>query len=267
VRIDQITLVRYGHFTDFTLALHAPQTGQPDIHIIHGANEAGKSTVSNAIMDLFFKMPRVAKYAFLHEPSTLEVSATLSSPKGRHYLRRLKTKLLDENNNVLSEDAIDTHNLSREGYKSRFWFDDESLHEGGESILNNKGELGAALFAATSGLTNFSDQLDVFMQATDKFYLPGRRTNIRVKELHASLKTIQAELRTVQTSRAQWNRLKQEQENKTVEVAQARAVQQKLRQERAARKKLFQRTGSNILANCSVNTMVSVKPLHMYKLN
>ena len=48
MRIRELRLLRYGKFTDRLLALpHAPQ----DIHLVVGANEAGKSTMRRALSD------------------------------------------------------------------------------------------------------------------------------------------------------------------------------------------------------------------------
>lgn len=63
MRIKELRLIRYGKFTDRTLELpHTPQ----DIHLIVGPNEAGKSTLRQAIADWLFGMPMRTPMSFLH---------------------------------------------------------------------------------------------------------------------------------------------------------------------------------------------------------
>ena len=64
MRIRELRLLRYGKFTDRLLALpNAPQ----DIHLVVGANEAGKSTMRRALSDWLFGFPmRSTGMDFLH---------------------------------------------------------------------------------------------------------------------------------------------------------------------------------------------------------
>jgi uncharacterized protein YhaN len=52
MRIDRLDLLRYGKFTDRVLVF--PQARQ-DFHLVVGPNEAGKSTVAEAIRAAFFE--------------------------------------------------------------------------------------------------------------------------------------------------------------------------------------------------------------------
>ena len=63
MRIRELKLIRYGKFTDRTLAL--PPCAR-DIHLIVGPNEAGKSTVRTAIGDWLYGIPARTPRAFLH---------------------------------------------------------------------------------------------------------------------------------------------------------------------------------------------------------
>ena len=110
VRINELELTRYGHFTHRALNFPAPTGKSPDIHIIHGPNEAGKSTISNAIVDFLFGMQTRSRYAFLHSQNVLEVSACLQTPTSNNALKRINKKLLDDAGKLLDSQFIDTHN-------------------------------------------------------------------------------------------------------------------------------------------------------------
>ncbi len=58
MRIARLDLARYGRFTDRTIDFgDRPESG-PDLHIVYGLNEAGKSTTASAILDLLFRHRR-----------------------------------------------------------------------------------------------------------------------------------------------------------------------------------------------------------------
>ncbi len=55
MRIRRLDLTRYGRFTNHSIDFGAPEAEKPDFHLIVGANEAGKSTLTAAIVDLLFE--------------------------------------------------------------------------------------------------------------------------------------------------------------------------------------------------------------------
>ena len=73
MRIDYITLPAFGMFTGKTLRF-AEGKG---IHLIYGPNEAGKSTLLQAIGDGLFGIPGQTAHAF-HKPSQLRLSLAYS---------------------------------------------------------------------------------------------------------------------------------------------------------------------------------------------
>ena len=54
MRLNRLDLTRYGKFTDCSIDFGTPTPGQPDLHLIYGPNEAGKSTLLAAFLDLLF---------------------------------------------------------------------------------------------------------------------------------------------------------------------------------------------------------------------
>ncbi len=234
MRLDTLHLVRYGHFTDRTLSFDHHKDGAPDLHVVYGPNEAGKSTLSNAIIDLLFGIETRSPYAFKHKLATLEIASVLNSKASDEKLsvKRIRGGLVDNEGNSLDNSAIDTQNLSRNDYQSRFWFDDETLHKGGDSILSNKGELGAALFAASTGLNTITEQLDALMLPTDAFYKPNKRTQLRSKTIKEELKKLQTEIKTHETNRSAWKRLLKQQDSLQETVSANRETIQAIQNER-----------------------------------
>ena len=62
MRIERLDLTRYGRFSDYR-STSAPSKGRgPDFHVVYGLNEAGKSTVAAAILDLLFGIEKRSHY-------------------------------------------------------------------------------------------------------------------------------------------------------------------------------------------------------------
>ena len=75
MRINRLDLHRYGKFTDCSLTLPAAQC---DFHMLVGANEAGKSTIRAAILDLLFGIEARSTYDFLHPRSELRLAGSIT---------------------------------------------------------------------------------------------------------------------------------------------------------------------------------------------
>ena len=66
MRIDRLDLVRYGKFTGRSLDFGEIRRERPDFHLVYGPNEAGKSTLFSAFLDLLFGIDNRSTYGFLH---------------------------------------------------------------------------------------------------------------------------------------------------------------------------------------------------------
>ena len=79
MRIARLDLLRYGRFTDRSIAL---PRAKRDLHILFGPNEAGKTTSLAAIEDLLFGIPNQTPYGFLHNYDAIRLGAMLEDDDG-----------------------------------------------------------------------------------------------------------------------------------------------------------------------------------------
>lgn len=175
MRFNRLDLTRYGKFTDGVLDFGPRPSGTPDLHVIYGPNEAGKSTTFDAVLDLLFGMGATSRYAFLHPYATMRIGANISvGGADREFLRikRPQNSLLDDMERPLPDADIraDLGGIDRDAFKTMFSLDAESLVKGGEAILASKGNLGELLFAASAGLSDLSRQLMSIRADADGFY-------------------------------------------------------------------------------------------------
>ena len=184
MRIETLGMIRYGHFTEYTLSLPAPQAGAPDLHVIYGPNEAGKSTLLAGWMDVLFGIPNQTPYSFLHDNRALRLEAELRNADGTLSVARIKGR-----NNTLLDSTTDQPlpesvlvaalgGLDRSGYTTMFSLDDDTLEAGGESILASEGELGQLLFSASAGIAGLSDTLRTLSAENDAWFKPSGRKHL-----------------------------------------------------------------------------------------
>lgn len=211
MRIRQLNLVRYGHFTDFTLDFGERQTNSPDFHIIFGENEAGKSTAFNAYLDLLFGIEERSRFNFLHDYSALRVGATLEIANRSIPMTRIKRRdasLLGADDQQMDKEILASalHGLSRDVYQTLFSLDDETLERGGEEILASKGDLGRLLFAGTAGVADLSSVLDLTRERASKIYTERSHT-CKIACLKNELKELDKERQSLNTQTNTYERL------------------------------------------------------------
>ena len=74
MRLQQLALDRFGHFTDRVLDFGARPASGSDFHIVFGRNEAGKTTLMEGYLRLLYGFAAREPYAFKHPRANLRVS-------------------------------------------------------------------------------------------------------------------------------------------------------------------------------------------------
>ena len=207
MRIRELRLLRYGKFTDRLLALpNAPQ----DIHLVVGANEAGKSTMRRALSDWLFGFPmRSTGMDFLHpmqdlrlggiiedntasreEPSSGQDTATGGTKeKGPSdgQIRSLNFERRKGQKNTLRTPADEPlpdstlhewlGSLQADEFRRMYALDHATLVEGSESILQASDDIGRMLFQAAAGIEHLGDALKTLQQEADTLWAPRKSGN------------------------------------------------------------------------------------------
>lgn len=179
MRIRRLDLTRYGKFTNRSFDFGDTRPGLPDLHILYGPNEAGKSTTLAAWLDLLFGIEPQTRYSFLHPGPTMRIGAVLQIGGKELSVVRVKTRanaLLDSFDAPIPQAVLQggLSGLSRASYQAMFSLDDDTLVEGGESILASQGDLGELLFSTSAGLTGLSQRLKTLQTEADAFLKPPR---------------------------------------------------------------------------------------------
>ncbi len=172
MRINRLDLFRYGKFTDRSISL--PQSDQ-DFHLIIGPNEAGKSTIRSAILDLFFGIEKYSTYSFLHEYPEMKLGALIQQENNSLYFQRTKaTKqpLLDADGAPLSYEVLRQFlGATDRGYFDQmFGLNHEKLVTGGNEILNASNDIGQILFQTAAGIDGLGETRNALEAEADKLW-------------------------------------------------------------------------------------------------
>ena len=212
MRIRQLDLLRYGHFTDAIIALPA---GRPDFQMLLGENEAGKSTSMNAVEDLLFGIPGNSARNFVHEYNAMRVGAVLEKGSDTLKVRRRKgnkdTLLGADDTPIPSGEGALAPFLGgadRRFYTRMFSLDHERLRQGGKEILQAQDDVGQMLFSASTGIMGLRDTLKAMEAEADALWASRRATHRKYFQAEDRLKNADASLRESVVTTTKWQSLK-----------------------------------------------------------
>jgi len=207
VRIDEITLARFGSFTNRVIDFGAADA-ELDLHVVYGPNEAGKSTLRSAVEYFLYGIPSRTGYNFLHENKSLQIGAKISRGDQVHELTRIKREansLRGLDSQAVGDDLLNPWlgGVDRESYRNIFSMDEDSLEKGGDSILASEGEIGELLFSSTSGLAALGSELGKIRLEAEAFF-KVRGQKVVLKQKTAQLKELREQIKTLDVPASQY---------------------------------------------------------------
>lgn len=176
MRFHRLDLIKYGKFSDRSIEF--PQAKQ-DFHLIVGPNEAGKSTLRSAIVDLLFGIHPRSELSFLHPLNELRLGAHIGNSSGSlefHRAKAQKQTLRSPSDTVLPDSALTPFlgTADKNFYDQMFGLDHTRLVMGGNSILNAENDIGQILFQSAAGIANLGKIRDALLAEADKLWAPKK---------------------------------------------------------------------------------------------
>lgn len=244
MRLRSLAPTRYGRFSgDCRIDFGDVAASGHDLHVIYGPNEAGKSTLFTALQDLFFGIETRSAYTFLHDASVMQIDAEIDAGGRTHRLMRLKKthdSLRDASGQPVPESVfgLALAGLERADYRNMFSLDDDTLKDGGESILHSKGELGRLLFAAASGLAGIGEQLQTLQAEAEALFAPQKRKT-RLHELKQQLQDLRAQQKQLDLHASAFERLLDAQQAAQMAEVKSRQALASARQRHGALRRIL----------------------------
>ena len=201
MKFERLELERFGHFESLALDLRGPG----GLVVIHGPNEAGKTTLLRAIHGLLFGIDERSPYGFRFPYQAMAIHATLQDSAGQRLelVRRKKRKdaLLGHLRTDIGEVALDEPRFTRyfgsitpDLYRAVFGFTHTDLQQGAELLqvaglaeLLGGGALGGGAEAVRRVLGDLRDEADALFKTRGK-NPPINRNLGALKDARAALR-------------------------------------------------------------------------------
>lgn len=175
MEIRQLNLAAFGPFTERILDFSQKESG---LHIVYGLNEAGKSSALRGLKALLYNIDERTPDNFLHTNDKLRIEGCVRTADGRElaFVRRKgrKNTLLSMEGDSLDNKVLVPflQGVTQELFEMLFGIDHRALVQGGQEILEQKGEVGQALFSASLGSHALHAVLNQLDQEAGGLFLP-----------------------------------------------------------------------------------------------
>ncbi len=211
--LNTLKLYAFGPFTDKILDLSGTKHG---LHMVCGVNEAGKSSTLRALIGLFYGFGHIVEDAWLHENKNLSVGGDFLLPDNTllrltRYKRRKNDLIDEETDRPFAQADLDKHlgRMGKDAFQHTFGISHDSLRMGVDSVLAAGGDLGQALFAATSGLNTLKNVMTRLDEQQGGLFSPRGR-NPRINAAISNIKSLRKQQREASASHHHWKKLKKE---------------------------------------------------------
>ncbi|GFE95832.1 AAA family ATPase [Gluconobacter sp. Gdi] len=155
MRFDRLDLFRYGGFQNRSIAF--PES-EADFHVIHGHNEAGKSTMLAAIRDFLFQFPHHISADWMSAAPLLRVGGKVSHEgevlEGVRRRARTQTFYEPDDFTPQSDDLLKRWmgDLDAKSFEAGWALNHTRLREGGEEMRRLKDDAGLQILSAGLGI-------------------------------------------------------------------------------------------------------------------
>jgi len=227
VRFQRLQVPAFGPFTNLDLQfLNQPS----DLHVIFGANEAGKSSLLRAIRDLLFGIPGRSTDNFRHDFSDLRIKGEIGNQAGEHLVfQRRKgnmNTLLDADGHQLPDNALVSFlgSVDQPYFSAMFGLGSHELREGAQQLLRGEGNLGNALFSASMGGTPVQKVVEALQQEAERLFKGRSTANVSIRPAANRYKELLRQSREAMVNPETWDKIERD-------LAEAEAAKKLLEEE------------------------------------
>ena len=232
MKLRTLFLKAFGPFTDTELDFSGPA----NLHVIYGPNEAGKSSALRAITDLRYGIPMRSKDDFVHEFKNMRVAGCFEDVAGRAvglFRRKGNHDTLTCADpasgaalpgGVVSPEVLLalTGGVGRDQFETMYGLNSAHLRKGGQLLMQGEGELGAALFEASTGSAGIKQMLKTLDDDAKKYFNLRSKVPI-LNEAARQLDEAKHRYKLAIVKPDQWKTLKQAHEAARIHLAAVRA--------------------------------------------
>lgn len=232
LRIAGISLAPFGRFEEADFAF-ARTDGAPDLHLIVGRNEAGKTTLRHALVSLLFGVPAGSPY--LYRSRRPRVSGTLEVDGEALAIRRSGTGTTAQpaENAARLADALAAMGATRATFLLTQAFSHADMRAHSEELRDTKGQLSKLLMRDAGGLKRAEDLLAELKKSEEELFVRDRRrSSTRARLLEAEWQKAEEAYVRAELEAPQYAALRRERDTaagavKALRLAHAEAVSER----------------------------------------
>jgi len=198
MKLVQLNLRAYGPFTNKTIDFGdaaGSATENSDLHLLLGANEAGKSTALRGLRAVLFGMSDM-RDAHLHPKDMLRVALKIRTTEGELlHVERRKGKGAKSLLFVETEKAVPVEDWARilpvdnaDLFEQMFGLNYERLLDGGRKLAEFKSDIGQALLAAAGDIGETVARMHEMQERAEAIYSP-RATSSKLRQAFSAYQT------------------------------------------------------------------------------
>lgn len=233
MRLLRITYRCFGPFDEKSFDLSG---GREGVHLFYGPNEAGKSTALRGVKYLLFGFPSRRCEDFRYPAPKQQLEAHLQSRSGQELLfRRVRGRnaLQRLDGKSLAPEMLQQFlgGLTEDRFQMLFGLDHRLLVEGGRQIVEGRGALGEALFAAGAGMAGLRRLRSALSAKAQELYAPRATTRTKINPLLLAIQDKRKQEQEALLRFETWKRVVDEHQDAVAEQQRWEAHRQEVRRE------------------------------------
>ncbi|HFE38658.1 MAG TPA: hypothetical protein ENK06_09640 [Gammaproteobacteria bacterium] len=206
MEINWLNFLAFGPFSERKLVFDQSDK----LQVVYGPNEAGKSSALRGLSAFLYGIDVRSTDNFVHAHNKLRIEGCLRAANGQAlaFARRKgqKNTLLSLSGEPLDDKVLAPflQGVSLTLFEMLFGIDHQALVQGGQEILQQKGEVGQALFSASLGSHALQAVLNQLSEEADELFRPRGST----QTINLALKTyaeLSKKLRDQSLSSSEWD--------------------------------------------------------------
>ncbi|XWN33811.1 MAG: AAA family ATPase [Devosia sp.] len=188
MRLAHLNAVRYGRFEGRSVDFPNPCDGEPDLHVVVGANENGKTTLKNALMDVLFGVRNNSPYAFRWSKAQLAIEAVLEAGGRRLQVERAGNRRALMPKEAAEAVAVHLDGVDRAIFARTNAFSHDEMRSHANDLLESKGDIADLLMRDAGGLADVIAHLAELREQSKTLFMRKGNNKSRFRSLDRELK-------------------------------------------------------------------------------
>ena len=206
MRFRALTLQSYGVFDEARFDFTREARG-PDLHLVVGDNETGKTTLKHALVHALFGVPRNSPYLWRGRQAELTVELEIDG--AAHTLHRLRQKATPASAAYALQASLARADVTLETYLVKQAFSHAEMREHSRALHDSKGDLRDLLLRDAGGLTRALQCLKSLQEEADELFARDSRRKTRFRLLDTQRKAALEDYAATELSAPEYEALRQ----------------------------------------------------------